>query len=115
MPKKHPRNNRQNPDRRTIQTAAALLQRISQKAGVPQASQGAAASSDRLLDGLHKALEPLLASHLISVLEKPGELVLFTDSAVWAGRLKLAMVDLADFARGRRVAVRVMPREGYRP
>ncbi|MEO6185893.1 MAG: hypothetical protein ABIP38_08085 [Steroidobacteraceae bacterium] len=77
-------------------------------------SLGTAAAATSLIEGLRAVLPEELRAHLIEVLEKPGELVLFTDSAVWAGRLKLAMNDLASIAAGRRQVVRVMPREGYR-
>jgi hypothetical protein len=67
-----------------------------------------------VLEQLRQLLPEELRPHLQEVLEKPGELVLFTDSAVWAGRLKLAASTLASFAAGRRQVVRLMPRGGYR-
>jgi hypothetical protein len=90
------------------------LRRISQKAGGTLPSVATAAVSVSLIEGLRAQLPEELRPHLLQVLEKPGELVLFTDSAVWAGRLKLAVVALAGLAAGRRQVVRVMPREGYR-
>lgn len=77
-------------------------------------SLGTAATAVSLIETLRTQLPDDLRAHLIEVLEKPGELVLFTDSAVWAGRLKLAVNELAGIAAGRRQVVRVMPRDGYR-
>jgi hypothetical protein len=114
MPKKPHRNNPSHRDDRTVQSAASLLRRISQKAGGTLPPVGAVAASISLIEGLRALLPDELRPHLIEVLEKPGELVLFTDSAVWAGRLKLAASTLAQLAAGRRQVVRVMPREGYR-
>jgi hypothetical protein len=114
MPKKPPRNNPKDRDGRTVQSAASLLRRISQKSGGAMPSLGTAAAAISLIERLRTRLPEELRTHLIEVLEKPGELVLFTDSAVWAGRLKLAVNDLAEIAAGRRQVVRVMPRDGYR-
>ncbi len=75
---------------------------------------GTAAASLSLVGQLRALLPEELRPHLTEVLEKPGELVLFTDSAVWAGRLKLAAAALSGLAAGRRQVVRVMPRDGYR-
>jgi Dna[CI] antecedent, DciA len=112
MPKKVPRNNPAGGSHRTVQSAVSLLQRISRAAGgalpVPQMAPPAA------LEQLRQLLPEELRPHLREVLEKPGELVLFTDSAVWAGRLRLALPGLAGFAAGRRQVVRLMPRGGYR-
>jgi hypothetical protein len=114
MPKKPPRNNPQDRNQRTVQSAASLLRRISQKSGGVVPPPGAARASISLIGKLQALLPEELRPHLIEVLEKPGELVLFTDSAVWAGRLKLAAPVLAETAAGRRQVVRVMPKEGYR-
>jgi hypothetical protein len=114
MPKKPTRDNPSRRRDRTVQSAASVLRRISQKSGVAMPSPGTAAAAISLIERLRILLPEELRTHLIEVLEKPGELVLFTDSAVWAGRLKLAVNDLAAIAAGRRQVVRVMPREGYR-
>jgi hypothetical protein len=112
MPKKVPRNNPAAGSHRTVQSASSLLHRIKIAGGggltVPQMAAPAA------LDQLRQLLPEELRPHLREVMEKPGELVLFTDSAVWAGRLKLAASALAGFAAGRRQVVRLMPRGGYR-
>jgi hypothetical protein len=116
MPKKPPRHNPQNRDGRTVQSAASLLQRISRKIGGAPPTAGAAPQAVRPgqtpLERLRKLLPPELQPHLVEVLEKSGELVLFADSAVWAGRLKLAAPQLAAIAAGRRQVVRVMPQHG---
>ncbi len=114
MPKKPPRNNLPFREGRTVQSAATLLQRISRKAGGTLPSLGEAAASVSLIERLRAQLPEEQRPHLIEVLEKPGELVLFSGSAVWAGRLKLAATELAGLAAGRKQVVRVMPREGYR-
>jgi hypothetical protein len=105
MPKKPPRHNPQNRDGRTVQSAASVLQRISRKMGAPPSHIG-----QPLLERLRELLPPELRQHLVEALEKSGELVLFADSAVWAGRLKLAAPELAAIAAGRRQVVRVMAR-----
>jgi hypothetical protein len=112
MPKKPPRYNPTDRHLRTVQSAASLLRRISQKAGgIPAAGPAATVP---LVERLRTLLPQELQLHLVEALEKPGELVLFTDSAVWAARLKLAADELAGVAAGRRQVVRVMPRDGYR-
>jgi hypothetical protein len=115
MPKKVPRHNPRARSQRTVQSsaqsAATLLHRINRKAGtqaLPRTGEAAGVAQLRLL--LPEELRP----HLVEVLEKPGELVLFTDSAAWAGRLKLAAPGLATVAAGRRQVVRIMPRSGFR-
>lgn len=115
MPKKPPRHNPQNRDGRTVHSAASLLQRISRKTGgtlaaasLSRASQGAA-DPQTLLERLRTLLPESLRPHLVEVLEKSGELVLFADSAVWASRLKLAAPELAAIAGQRRQVVRVAP------
>jgi hypothetical protein len=112
MPKKVPRNNPVRRSNRIVQgsaqSAASLLQRINRKGAgkLPAPQSGSAAA----LGQVRQLLPEELRVHLVEVLEKPGELVLFTDSAAWAGRLKLAASDLAEFAAGRRQVVRMMPR-----
>jgi len=58
---------------------------------------------------LQGALPPLLRSHLLEVIEKPGELVLFVESAAWAGRIRLSLPELEPVAAGRRLTVRLKP------
>jgi hypothetical protein len=112
MPKKVPRHNPAGGSYRTVQSAATLLQRINRSgAGALPAPQMAAPAA---LEQLRQQLPEEVRPHLREVLEKPGELVLFTDSAVWAGRLKLAGPALAGIAAGRRQVVKLMPRGGFR-
>jgi hypothetical protein len=97
-----------------------LLRRISQKSGMRAnvvIDGPGIASGDRgtlLIDRLRAQLPLELQPHLAGCLEKPGELVLFVESAVWAARLKLCLPELPAIANGRRCTVRVMPRAGYR-
>ena len=121
MPKKPPRNNPPDRERRTVQSAASLLRRISQKSGVlvsgvpgAAAGLGALQAPQTLIERVRAQLPEDLRPRLVSCLEKPGELVLFADSAGWATRLKLSVAELPGLAAGRRCTVRVMPREGYR-
>jgi hypothetical protein len=115
MPKKPPRNNRQSGNPRTVHSAATLLQRINLKAAGPapyvsRAGAGPDGTSDSLLIGIQKLLPLTLAPHLVTCLEKPDELVLFADSAAWAGRLKLALAETPTVGAGRKVTVRVQGR-----
>lgn len=103
MPKTPPRDNPKNRALRTVHSAAELLQRVSQQAGAARSAT----------EDLRLALPESLRPHLTNVLEKPGELVLFTDSAVWAGRLRLAAAEL-ELAGGRQLTIRVVPREAGR-
>jgi hypothetical protein len=114
MPKKPPRHNPQRRELRTVHsagsTAAALLQRITRRAqvvlpglGPPEGDPGA------WLARLRERLPEEQRGHLKEVLEKAGELVLFADSAAWAGRIRLSLPGLAEAAAGRRISVRLMP------
>jgi hypothetical protein len=109
MPKKVPRNNPAGRSQRTVHSAATLLQRIRNRAGGQAMPHVAPAST---LLQLKLLLPEELRPHLLQVLEKPGELVLFADSAVWAGRLKLMVTALAPVAAGRRQVVRLLPPGG---
>jgi hypothetical protein len=124
MPKPPRRYNPQNRDSRTVRTAgpqsaglgaAALLHRIGQKSGFTLRPTAPVSWEDRLQQALPEELRP----HLIRVLEKPGELVVFTESAVWAGRLKLALADWqagagATVVSALKFTLRVMPAGGFR-
>ena len=115
MHKKPPRNNRRPAELRTVHTAGAeaarLLQRITRRAQVvlpgAQGDPAGAAAERSWLERLRAALPEELRPHLRSVLEKPDGLVLFAGSAVWAGRLKLALPELAGVAGGRDLRVRL--------
>ena len=117
MPKKPPRDNRRNRTSRTVQSAATVLRRISQKTGVAppplSAHTGGPSHIDVILAGLPAELRP----HLANCLLRPGEIVLFAESATWATRLRVAAVEAAEtgaFTRisgaNPRITVRVMPR-----
>jgi hypothetical protein len=58
------------------------------------------------------------AAEVRDVLEKPGQVVVFTESAAWAARLKVAFVDVPAALLGdgdsRKIIVRVMPAGGFR-
>ncbi len=112
MPKKPSRNNPPGGNRRTVQSAASLLRRINAKTGGSLPAPQIAAT--RTMDQLRLLLPEELRPHLLEVLEKPGELVLFADSAAWAGRLRLAALELSGVLAGRRQVVRVMPLGGFR-
>jgi hypothetical protein len=60
-----------------------------------------------------------LASHVTQALERDGELTVFTESGVWAGRLKLALAERREALAPRlkpdaRLTVRVVPGGRYR-
>ncbi|RYZ67626.1 MAG: DUF721 domain-containing protein [Proteobacteria bacterium] len=64
-------------------------------------------------------LPAALAPHVLNALERNGELVVFTESAAWAGRVKLALEEIrpalaARIAIDARVTVRVVPGGSYR-
>jgi hypothetical protein len=49
---------------------------------------------------------------VVQVVLKGEEVVILTDSAAWAARLKLALAENPDLAEGRRTCVKVAPRGG---
>jgi len=51
-----------------------------------------------------------LRPRVVSAVDKPEELVIFMESAAWAGRLKLALAADASHAGGARITVKVAPR-----
>jgi hypothetical protein len=119
MPKKPPRDNPRGPELRTVHSAgsgaAALLQRITRRAQVvlPGARDGASEPLSWLAR-LRQRLPQEQQAHLTDVIEKAGELVLFADSAAWAGRIRLSLPELAEVTAGRRITVRLMPRRHAR-
>jgi hypothetical protein len=88
---------------------AGLLQRITQRARVVLPTGDAPAGEAPWEERLRAALPAELRPHLLGVLEKTDELVLFAGSATWASRLKLALPELAGVAGGRRLKVRLDP------
>jgi hypothetical protein len=116
MPKKPPRHNPANRAFRTVQSAATVLRRISQKSGVVAPSQGGPDGPSHI-DVIREGLPEELRPHLLSCLLKPAEIVLFAESATWATRLRVAAVEAADagaFAglpvANPRITVRISPR-----
>lgn len=73
----------------------------------PQAGSGGTQRPLGWLERLQGQLPPGQRTHLVEVIEKDGELVLFVDSAAWAGRIRLALPELAPVADGRRLTVRL--------
>lgn len=114
MPKKPPRDNRKRPELRTVHTAgagaAALLQRISREARVVLPGGDPGAGTPSWLERLRAALPDVQRPHLLEVLEKEQSLVLFVDSAVWAGRIRLSLPELGAVADGRALQVRLAAR-----
>lgn len=101
MPKKPPRDNPRNRAVRTVQSAASILQRLTaRREGISVEKQA-----------LEKALERVpvaLRRHVAGAVDRPGELIIFMDSAAWAARLKLALAGAAN--EGTRTTVKVAPR-----
>ena|SRR6185369_7010967 len=105
MPKKPPRDNPRNRAPRTVQSAAAVLQRFAQR------REGAGISlADQSLEKTRARLPQILRAHVVGAVEKPEELVIFTESAAWAARLKLALAGDPGFAGSRRITVKLAPR-----
>lgn len=107
MPKKPFRNNQKNRMARTVQSAAGVLQRLNRKSGGALIDPGDVHGIS-LIEQWRARLPETLRPHLLQVLEKPGELVLFTDSAAWATRIRVAACE-AEPAGGRRITLRVIP------
>jgi hypothetical protein len=95
MPKKPFRDNPKNRLPRTVQSAAGVLQRISQRAGIalPPAAGVAAVSH---IEMVRAHLPNDLRAHVVNCLIRPGEVVLFADTAAWATRLRMAACEAAD-------------------
>jgi hypothetical protein len=115
MPKKPTRDNRKGRELRTVHTAgagaAALLQRISGRAGVhisPLDSHpaGAPAETDRLRQLIPRELD----AHVVELLVKDEGSVLFMDSAAWAARLRLWLAEHPGSGGTKPVTVRLKPR-----
>jgi len=96
MPKKPPRDNPRNRTPRTVQSAASVLRRISQKSGVVPPPPAGLAAGPSHIDVVRAGLPADLQARLLTCLLKPAEIVLFAESAVWAARLRLAAVEAAE-------------------
>jgi hypothetical protein len=98
-----------------------VLQRITRKSGISlgEVSNG---GQGNLQERLCKSLPAELRSHIFEVILRPGEMVVFTESAAWAGRLRLALAELRqgssqalpELATHARLTLRVTPHGGYR-
>jgi len=105
MPKKPPRDNPRNRAPRTVQSAAAVLRRLTQ-----QREGGGISLKNQSLEQTRARLPENLRVHVVGVVEKAEELVIFTESAAWAARLKLALAGSPEVAEGRRITVKLAPR-----
>jgi hypothetical protein len=66
-------------------------------------------------DWLRESLPADLAGHIVHVVPKEGELVVFADTSPWSARLRYALAAIAEPIRARdpaivRTQVRVLPR-----
>jgi hypothetical protein len=112
MPNKPPRNKQDGRKSGRPWSTADLLQRITHKSGRKPAEIPQVTEELTLRERLMAALSAELKPHFLDLREKPGELIVFTDSAVWATRIRLA---LAELALGQtKLTVKLMPREGFR-
>jgi hypothetical protein len=72
-----------------------------------------------LRERLIAQLPETLRQQVVNVVLKPGELVVFTESAAWAARLKLAIAEtppvlLPELQIADRITVRLMPTGKFR-
>jgi hypothetical protein len=97
-----------------------VLQRITRKSSISLPEMASAGTSE-LLKRLQESLPGELRSHVFEVILRPGELVVFTESAAWAGRLRVALAELRggdapatlpELASHPKQTLRVLPREG---
>jgi len=118
MPNKPPRDKPRRPRSGRPRALGDVLQRATTGSALAAIQQGAAgvdALRQKLLSQLPQARQP----HVASAIAKPGEVVVFVDSAAWAGRLKLALAevrpDLKPEAQDSdRLTVKVMPGGQFR-
>ncbi|MDQ2640934.1 MAG: hypothetical protein M3Y79_10210 [Pseudomonadota bacterium] len=87
-----------------------MLQRITRRAQVVLPTVGGGAETPSWLERLRAALPAAQRPHLMEVLEKEQALVLFVDSAAWAGRIRLSLPELAQLAGKRELQVRLAVR-----
>lgn len=121
MPNKPPRNKQTSPRTRGTLSAAAVLQRITRKSGISQGEMTNGGQGS-LQERLCKSLPTELRSHIFEVISRPGELVVFTESGAWAGRLRVALAELKqgtpqavpELATHPRLTLRVTPKGGFR-
>jgi hypothetical protein len=65
---------------------------------------------DQSLERVRERFPEALREHVVSVLEKPEELVIFAASAAWAARLRLALAEQPTASPARRTTVKLAPR-----
>jgi Dna[CI] antecedent, DciA len=123
MPNKPPRNKLQFRSSGTPRSAASLLQSITRKVGLESHQKQDLAGELALPDRLRAALPEALRPRLLEVRHRDKELVVFAESAVWAGRLKVAVAEmmeagpqsgLPELKPDTKLVLRLMPREGFR-
>ena len=107
MPKKPPRDNQRNRAPRTVRSAAAVLQRL-----IPRRAGSEISLGNHVLEKVRAGLPENLRAHVVAAVEKPEELVIFTASAAWAARLKLALAEDSGVAGGKRTTVKLAPQGG---
>jgi uracil phosphoribosyltransferase len=83
-----------------------VLHRISQRSAIDFSLE------NQFVETLRSHLPTAIRGHVIRAVEKPGELVIFVDSAAWAARMRLLLVQDPDLARGRTAIVKVLPQGG---
>jgi Dna[CI] antecedent, DciA len=122
MPNKPPRNKQAAPRTRATLSAASLLQRITRKSAISLPQMGSTGTAG-LLKRVQESVPAELRLHIFEVILRPGELVVFTESAAWAGRLRLALAEaradpsrpsLPELADHPKLTLRVQPRGGFR-
>lgn len=96
MPKKPPRDNPKYRAFRTVQSAATVLRRISQKSGVVAPPVPGTPGGPSHIEVIRAGLPEALRERLVTCLLKPEEIVLFAESAAWAARLRVAAVEAAE-------------------
>jgi hypothetical protein len=104
MPKKPPLHNPRHRAPRTVQSAATLLERILRR------SATGISLKNQSLEKVRERFPESLREHVVDVLEKPEELVIFAASAAWAARLKLALAGQPALSPARRITVKLAPR-----
>ncbi|MGC4029883.1 MAG: DciA family protein [Steroidobacteraceae bacterium] len=121
MPKKPPRDKAGFRSSTPPRSAAHLLATLVQRGKLRDIDAQTTENTADLCTALRSLLPPELGPRLLGARIRDGELVLFTASAVWAGRLKLAANELiaagrlpAGLPAGARVVTRLMPDAGFR-
>lgn len=122
MPNKPPRNKQAHSRTRATLSAATVLERIARKSLISLPERAPDGSAE-LLERLRGSLPEELRAHVTQVLLRSGEMIVFTESAVWAARLRVAIAELRggvmsrelpELAEHQRLTLRVQPREGLR-